>query len=129
MNRLTLWPVACGLSCLAAVGCGSGGSSAGSSYVPKKPPQLASATVPAGQEASYFPFTVGSQWTFDSQTTGGVNGRVQGNKKVEITYRLNQITPAPNGGQDAWFAVLNDGVLNNREVWRIDKTGIYQVAI
>jgi len=128
MNRKIFLPLAAGIAGIAVLGCGSSGPSA-SGYVPKKPASLPSATVAAGQEATYFPFAVGSQWTYDSQTSRSVNGHADTPKKQEITYRLDKLTKSPNGGQDATFTILTNGEINDQEVWRVESTGIYQVAM
>lgn len=129
MNRITILPAAALCAGLAVIGCGSGGGSASSTYVPKKPEPLKSAMVQPGQESTYFPFAKGSQWTFDSETTRAVNGRVEMTKKQEVTYRIDNVVSAPNGGKDATFTVLNDGQVNDMEIWRVDSTGIYQIAL
>lgn len=128
MNRINFMSTVTGLAALSLIGCGSGSGGTASGYVPKKPAPLADAMVKPGDEASYYPFAVGNQWTFDSEITNSINNVTQSIKKQEVTYRLDKLVPGPHGGQDATFAVLNDGKPTNTEVWRLDSTGLYQVA-
>ncbi len=110
-------------------GCKSSGAGAGNSgYVPKKPQPLPSALLPEGQEADYFPFVAGNQWTFSSETKTAINGQLQPTKTQEVTYRLSQVIPSADNGKDAWFAVLNDGQTISREIWRSNSKGLYQVG-
>lgn len=126
MNKTTILSAALVLAASILAGCGSSGSgSASSGYVPKKTQSMPSAIVQAGQEADYFPFTVGNQWTFSSETKTSVNGSVQPSKTEDVTYRLSELA---NGGHDAWFAVLNDTKTISREIWRLDSKGLYQVG-
>ncbi|HVT13371.1 MAG TPA: hypothetical protein VHE55_13980 [Fimbriimonadaceae bacterium] len=106
----------------------SGGGSGTSGYVPKKSEPLPSALLPAGQEADYFPFVAGNQWTFSSETKTAVNGLLQPPKTQEVTYRLSQVVPSADNGKDAWFAVMNDGKTISREIWRSNANGLYQVG-
>jgi len=125
MNKNTIWPISAGLAALVLAGC-SGGAAPG--YVPKKEAALPSGIAPDGQEASYFPFAIGSQWTYDAVTQNAINGRVASNKS-QITYRLDKLTPMPNGGHEAYFTILdNKNQPTSHEVWRIDKTGLYNVG-
>lgn len=111
-------------------GCGNKGAAAsGNGYVPKPQVPVGSAFVPAGKEASYFPLAVGNQWTFASTRFQTLNGRQEAPLTQEITYRITQIHPAKNGGTDAYFQIQNGDDVVDRQVWRIDSTGIYQVSL
>jgi hypothetical protein len=85
--------------------------------------------LPPGSEADYFPFAVGNQWTFESESTRMLNGTTTRPEKQEITYRLTEVKKLPNGGKDAYFAILEGEKVIDRQVWRVDKSGIYQVAL
>lgn len=121
--------IAAALAVAVSFGCNRGTSPTSSGYVPVKSKTIASALLPVGQEDQYFPFVKGSQWTFDSETSRVVAGRREPAKKQEVTYKLSEVLPSADGGKDAWFQVFTDGVMNDREVWRITKSGIYQVAL
>src|SRR4051794_9777467 len=118
MNRTTYFSTI-GLAAIITVGCGSGGGSVASSAYTSQKPKMMNSTgkAPAGQEASYFPFAVGSQWTFESTMSNSSNGRQMGTKTQEVTYRLDKLAQSPTGGQDATFTVMNDGVVGDTEVW------------
>src|SRR5262249_8267842 len=64
----------------------------------------------------------------DSEVSQSANGQLMSVRKQEVTYRIDKLTPGPNGGQDATIAVLNDGKPTETSVWRVDPTGIYQVG-
>jgi len=129
MNRLkNLMAVPIAVTVLA--GCGQKGpGTADSGYVPKPSTATGSAFVPAGQEATYFPLAKGNQWTFTSTTLRKINGRQDAPVTQNITYRVSEVRALPGGGVDAWFAIQNEDKLVDRQVWRIDAHGIYQLSL
>jgi hypothetical protein len=130
MNRIMIWPVAISLAAVGMTGCNSGKTAAqGSGYVPQKAQNLDSAMLPPGSEADYFPFNAGSQWTFEAEASQMVNGTTSKPSKQEITYRLAQVKTIPGGGKDAYFDILDGEKVVDKQIWRIDKKGIYQVAL
>jgi hypothetical protein len=129
MNK-SIWLASAALiAALETWGCGSGGSASGSGYVPKKPRELESAILPPGQEQDYFPFSVGSQWTFESVTSQATVGQAASTNVQEITYKLAKVAPGPDGSTEATFDISENGAVLEREVWRVSKSGLYQVAL
>ena len=125
MNRICYWPIGATLAVALLAGCSGGGANG---YVPTKPPALSAATVQPGQEATYFPFAVDDQWTYEATSRTVINGRVF-NGGAQITYRLKKLTPSPDGGQDATFDILDDkNKVSSHEIWRVDQHGIYSVG-
>ncbi len=112
---------------LLIAGCNGNAGSAG--YVPKKAPPLPSAMAPLGEEASYFPFATGNQWTFDSEMVQMVNGRQGAPIKREITYKITKVEPGPGGSTLAYFQITDNGQVTDRQEWKVDKTGISQLAV
>lgn len=111
---------------LLLLGCKKGGSS--DNYVPKKKPALASAMLAPGEEMAYMPLAVGNQWTYTIESKRQVGSRVMANPPTEITYKVAKVSPEPKG-KYAILEVFADDKLADKQVWHVDKSGIYQVAI
>ncbi len=127
MKICTMWPLAVGAAGFVLLGCGSSGG-ASSGYVPKKAEVLKSASVAPGQEATYFPFAVGNQWSYDKESVESV-GNQQKQANHVVVYKLVGLKPSPGGGQDASFDVLTDDKMTSHEIWRMESSGLYQVAM
>jgi hypothetical protein len=127
MNRVKWWIAAAVCAALNA-GCGqsAGGNSA---YVPKSTKSLTSALLPESQETNYFPMAEGNQWTFESSAQEQLEGQPSQSGNMDVTYRCVKVAPAPKGGVDGTLEVWNNDSLLTKQIWRIDKSGIYQVAI
>jgi hypothetical protein len=130
MNRMMIWSASAALAAAAVMGCGPGkGSTAsGSGYVAKPAASLTSAMLPPGAEADYFPFTKGNQWTFESEASRMVNGAQTSPVRQEITWRITDVKPA-NGGKDAYFEMLANEKVVDKQIWHVDKSGISQIGL
>lgn len=111
----------------ALMGCGKKDASAAPAPVGPTV-KRASAMVEPGKEDTYFPVAVGNQWSYEAETVQGVNGR-NANQKSTITYKIEKVTNAANGGKYVQLATLENGKPLDKEVWLINKNGIYQYAI
>lgn len=114
------------ITSIALVGCKT--KSGGDNYVPKKKTALATAILPAGQELEYMPFKVGNQWTYTFETQIKQGNRIATVAPVEVTYKVVKVTPEPKG-KYAILEIWTDDKQTDKQVWHIDNTGIYQVAI
>ena len=132
MNRMTIWSAALGFATIAAIGCGPGKASSGttgSGYVPKAGPALTSAMLPPGTEADYFPLAKGNQWTFESESSQMVNGSATRPVKQEITWRVTDVKATADGGKDATFDMIANEKVIDKQIWHVGKTGISQIGL
>lgn len=125
MMKSHLWLAAIAAGALAIAGCKT---SRTGDYVPTPQKAVPGGAAPAGQETTLFPVKVGSQWTYTSTTQNSVNGRPAPASTSEVTYKCVNVKPS-GSGVEATFDVLSNGVVKEHEIWRIDKSGIYQMAI
>ncbi len=118
---LVLLPIAALLA-----GCKTQGS--GDNYVPKKKAPLASGILAPGEEAAYFPLNVGNQWTYTYESKVQQGNRVMTGNPIEVTYKITKVTKEPKG-KFAVLEIYTEDKLSDRQVWHVDNTGIYQVAM
>jgi hypothetical protein len=120
---VTTWGLVVLAGSQAMVGC----NRTASSYVPKKSEQLTETKVQPGQEASLFPFKVGNQWTYTVEINIQ-NGNQRQTRSAEVTWRIAKV--ASNGGATtATIDVVQDGNVRDRQLWRSDSKGLYQLSI
>jgi len=125
MKDTKLTVVALGALSLALAGCNSGGGK-GSAYKPKTAEKVAPAAVAAGQEADLFPMKTGNTWVYEvNASTNGPSGNR--NSSGEITFRITDVKETPDG-KEAKVDVSTDGKPTDKLVWRLDKSGLYQVS-
>lgn len=116
----------------ALTGCGS--KSGDKAYVPKPTKEPAKFALAAGQEKTIFPMIVGNQWVYDVElATQDARGQ-QGSGKTELTFTVTEVKEV-NGGTEGTLDVTqvdpatNKPKVVDRQIWRIDSTGLYQVQI
>lgn len=113
------------LACLVVLAALAGGcGNKKTTYTPTEPKPIEPANVPAGQEAILFPMAVGNSWRYDvSMTQLTAAGAVP--QKADYVLEVKEVTDI-EGGKRAKLEVKRGDVLQDRQTWRIDKTGIYQ---
>lgn len=118
---MRLKPTALLLACIALAGC----SSSKQGYTPAPPKAVTPATVAAGSEATLFPCVEGNTWRYDMdmQQLTQVGAVPQ---KAEYTMECKKVETLPEGGTRATLELLKGDVLQDRQIWKIDSTGIYQ---
>lgn len=130
MNRFTFALAASAGACVMLGGCGGDKATAKVSSAPAAPAKpMQSAMVPPGQEATYFPFAVGNQWTFESTLTKVVGAQQIAPVRETLTYSITKVSPAPNGGQYAQFDIFSGSKLVDKQIWMLNKKGLYQIAV
>ncbi|MER3496160.1 MAG: hypothetical protein C4320_04770 [Armatimonadota bacterium] len=79
-------------------------------------------------QSQLFPHTIGSQWTYETESSQTVANRPPESRKGEITLRIDA---ARTEGASTRFqiATVTGGKKVDEQSWMIDKTGIYQVAV
>ncbi|MBS1717518.1 MAG: hypothetical protein JSS72_07280 [Armatimonadetes bacterium] len=120
------------LAAVAVVGCQSGstsgdtagakGGSAASTEAKVAPVDLASLTA-----ETLMPFQEGNQWVYEVETTiqAGNNRRTN---QANLTYKIVKVEKDGDGTL-ATFEIYNGDKLADKQVWREDAKGIYQVAM
>lgn len=115
--------------CLLAVGCSGGAESASSVSGEGKPPsEVPKASIAPGQEATLFPLTLGSQWTYSGEQGTMIPGRAPINGTGELTRKVKKVEKTPNG-EVSTVEVYAGSKLTNRLRFRTDSTGIYLLSI
>lgn len=107
-----------------AVGCGSGG---GGTYQPKQVKAPEKATVVAGQEAKLFPLRKGNSWTYVGEALQRAGNQTR-TAPFEFTLRVANVETDANGNTNADIEVVVDGKVTERQQWRTNSRGIYQVS-
>lgn len=106
------------------VGCGSGG---GGTYQPKQVKAPEKATVVAGQEAKLFPLSKGNSWTYVGEAVQRAGNQTR-TAPFEFTLRVANVETDANGNQNADIEVVVEGRVNERQQWRVNSRGIYQLS-
>jgi hypothetical protein len=106
-------------------GC-NGGEKSTYKPVQKKDPEPA--VLNPGQEATIFPFTVGNSWTYRVQIAASVGGQGLPADQREITMKVTEVTPTPDGVR-ATIDIIEKEEVKDRQIWALNKIGLYQVAI
>lgn len=111
---------------VALVGCkpGGGGSTPTTTKIKEAAP---TAKVVEGMDTNLFPLKVGNQWTYSVAQTLARGGQVR-NGSMEVTFRVKTVDRGANAVK-ATLEVLSGNKVSDRQIWMIDKTGIYQTAI
>lgn len=105
-------------------GCGSGD---GGAYKPKAVEKAAPVPeVAAGQETNLMPFAEGNEWVYESSIVLQQGGQ-QATNETDVTFRVVRATPGANG-TDAVLEIKSQEGQPERQTWRINPKGLYQVA-
>lgn len=107
----------------AAIAAGCGSKEPG--YKPKPVAQIPKASVAPGEEATLFPLAVGNQWVFTAKSRFAAGGQAQ-DTDGELTLRVASVANVANGKQ-AVIEIIQDGKVNERQIWVQDAKGVFQV--
>lgn len=92
----------------------------------KKVDALPPVDIKPGEEAQLMPLTEGNQWTYKVDEALGNKGGVNRGSS-EVTFKISKVVDGPDG-KDATIEVSAGGKLTNKQIWRVSKDGIFQVA-
>lgn len=113
--------------CLLVIGC-SGGATNGSSAEGKGVSEIPKASVAPGQEATLFPLTLGSQWTYSGEQGTMIPGQAPFGGSGELTRKVTKVEKSPKGAVST-VDVYAGTKQTNRLRFRTDATGIYLLSI
>lgn len=116
-------------SLFVAVGCGKKDSGPASNYKPVAPPKVEAYSLAEGQEATLFPFTEGNQWVYTVEAQAQDASGREMNANTDLTFKMVKVTKNADGSTDGEIDVYRDDKVFDKQVWRIDAKGLYQVAI
>ena len=117
-------PYALALVPLILAACTPSGPSGATASAKTLPP----AKIESGKEAELMPLAKGNRWTYSyEQTIQNPDSSTRTDQK-EMEWTVLDSRPV-NGGTRATIEVRSEGKAVDRQVWHVDKTGIYQVSI
>lgn len=108
---------------LVAVGCGSSEKE----YKPEPKKTSAVTEVPAGEDKTLFPISVGNQWTYNSVSESVVDGKPR-RVEMNITMEIKKVEPEGTG-QKVTVEMREEDVVKSTQIWKVDDTGVYQVSV
>jgi hypothetical protein len=111
------------LTALTLIGCGSRKNA----YQPIKVKPIPEAKVEAGNEASLYPLNKGNEWVY-SLTSSQVVGKKEGHGTSEVTFRVTNSQTIGDVTKATIDIYNKQDVPIDRQIWQVDKTGIYQVS-
>lgn len=112
-------------SAVALAGCGNRGAS---NYTPKPAPKVEKVEVKPGEEMSLLPLAEGAQWVYSSEVRLSQKGQTR-STSLEITFRCGPVKDLGDGGKEAVMDIVGaDNQVSEKQTWRVDKTGVYQLA-
>lgn len=106
---------------LLLAGCGDSKGS----YKPVPTKDVPPATVASGEELSLFPLAVGNKWVFDLKSTQLTQAGALP-QAAEFTLSVAKVDDLGGGSKRATIDVFKGEVQTDRQIWRIDKNGIFQ---
>ena len=104
-----------------AIGCGDSKGA----YKPVDAKDVAPSTVAAGEELTLFPLAVGNKWVYDLKSTQLTQAGALP-QSAEFTLEIKTVEDLEAGAKRASVDVLKGEVLQDRQIWKVDSTGIYQ---
>lgn len=116
--KIGTWSYAVAFAALLLAGCQRGESGYRPQPVKEPPP----ATVAAGEEKTLMPLTVGNQWTYELQSSGGA-----GTERDDLTFRVSKVTPQGNAVR-ATIDVIARNSTQEQQVWLVNDKGIFIVG-
>jgi len=129
LKKTTTLALACFLT-IGLIGCGK--DSAGT-YTPKPPKEAPKFEVDKVDPLTWFPLEVGNQWVYEvaAQLASAQGDQRQGGD--EFIFKCVKVEPLPDGsGKLAVMQVFKKDDTTSpadEQVWRIDKTGLYQISV
>jgi hypothetical protein len=122
-------PITLTLAALALIGCGKPEETAlGSTTNPKTQlaTSMADVEVKPGDEASLLPIKQGARWTFATEeAVAGPGGQVRNTS--DVIFEMSKVEPW-GGGQKVTIEMTTGGKVSNRQIWGINKEGIFLLA-
>lgn len=106
------------------LGCGNSSST----YKPVPTKEVPPATVATGEELSLFPLAVGNKWVYDLKATQLTQAGALP-QAAEFTLEVKSVEDVSGGAKRATVEVFKGEVLQDRQIWRVDNTGIYQESM
>lgn len=97
------------------------------SYQPQPPAPVPVANVTPGNEAILLPLDVGNQWTYTAQVSAMVGGKQQPTQNFEVTWKIVK-TQKSADGTDAFVEITRNGAVNDRQQWRVNSKGAFQIS-
>lgn len=109
---------------VAAVGCGKEGGG----YKPTPVAKVAPVTIAEGSEQDLFPLVVGNQWVYNMEFSVEATNQQPQQGQGDLTFRVSSVVNEPDGSKKATIDILTAGKLNERQVWRTNKKGLFQIT-
>lgn len=96
-------------------------------FVAKTPDAIPAATVTPGNEGTLMPLDKGNQWTYSVAYVTKVNGQDQPQRTYDTVWTVTQSSQS-NGVTTATIQSVGGSEKNDLQSWRLDSTGLYEVA-
>ncbi len=108
------------LPLLTLVGCRSGASG----YTPVPPPKVEAVSLDLKSAGDLMPLEVGNAWTYAMKVQATQKGKATGGNQGSLTYRVD----SKRGDGGALLVLEQDGMVQDRQIWRSSPDGLYQLS-